>query len=233
MKMNKKIISLFVVIAIMVSLGSHSFAASASVQVQSTELEVALETARELYPQADIFVGEDGAINIISNEVPQAITRASIYAPNGGTYRNFKRPPLTSEYALSPYAIIFLDAERTVALLNGKLKANLISSVVTAVAKYGINKATALINTEFLLALSPVGVMFLNIIGVYNAISWLDSYALQQTIAKSSSICIQRMMLQGVPSNVYMVWGGEYVTDDPYSDWAPVFYPDQYYGITD
>lgn len=104
----------------------------------------------------------------VINNMIQATSNT--YAPDGGSYRKFSPPSVVGMTVV--YSMVFLSSEQTVALQQARIKSSLISSIVSAVDKYGITKAIDVINVKFALNFTKVHVAFLYAIGVYSAISF-------------------------------------------------------------
>ena len=180
-----------------------------------------------MYPNADVYIGENDIICIVNKSMYDISNREdllrSTYAPNGGSYRNFKIPTGWSPDAGIPYSMVFLPADKTVALLNARLKSSLISSIVSLLVNHSASAVSSIIASTYGVTLSPSAILFLSGIGTYSAITWLDTAALTTATNNNSKICITRTMVYGYPSDIYTGWSGNYVVPNPYSAFNPVF----------
>lgn len=183
-----------------------------------------------MYPGASISVADDGTINVVSEE-PQALIRASYYAPAGGSWRNFSPPigyPFTSPMA---YSKVYLPPEETVCLLNARLESGLLSEVSDWV-KSGLSylQIQKLIIGRFGFDPTIAGVAFLIGVKYYEVIDWIDTTALTKAVNNSTKkqISITRATVNGNPMNVYQAWNDYYVNPDPYSNFKPTWHKGEY-----
>lgn len=232
--MKKKLVSLFLIIALTLSVVTPCLAAETTLLSDRAPLEDVLAYIQTIYPGAQVTVDENNILQILVEEQqPQMLTAraalTSTYAPNGGSYRYFTAPPGTDPYSPMPWSIVYLPAEQTVALLSAKLSQDLFEDVISlAGSGISISGIVASIYTTFGVWLGPAGVVLILAIGTYNVMSWIDEAMLVTVTNNYSRISIERTTTMGWPSNYYSGWVGNYVTAAPYELWYPTFYSSVY-----
>lgn len=226
----KKVLSVVLAILIIVLPSTHCFALSND--SQHITKEEAVKRLSDLYPNADVYIGENGIICIVDLSTDDSSSREnptrSEYYPNGGSYRNFTAPLGWPADAGVPYSMVFLPADQTAALLSARLETSLISTIVSLLANHPASWVSTYLATNFSIFLSANAIVFLSVIGTYNLISWLDSAALITATNNNSTICITRASVYGFPSDIYTGWNGTYVSPSPYDSFNPSFHSGVY-----
>lgn len=186
----------------------------------------------ETFPNADISVGEDGSINVVT-DVPlnSNMTRASsIYAQYGGSFRNYVKPSWWTSAMGIPYSSVFLNAGETNAILAAIIEPSLIDYILAIAEGNTISNIIKRVSSKFGIVLTVYGVALL--LGVtYSAIKWIDEQACRkaaQNSTKGGAISFVRLVTNGYPTNIYSPWNSDYVTASPYDDFHPTFYPGEY-----
>lgn len=217
----KKMMSLLLVIVLVMSLTSPAMA----VKNEKPKLDVALAHLQQQYPGATITVSEEEVISVVlpsSDIAPFAA--ASIYAPDGGSWRNFTAPIGSDPYGTFPYGIVYLPGEETSMLSAAKDLSGIIPDVVMWAADKGTAAAVGLLAAKYGISASVVGIMFLVSLQAYSYISWVDQKSLSAAARRTGKVSIELATCMGYPAYFYRTWDGTYVTDSPYESWGPSFY---------
>lgn len=223
----KKLISSILSIVMTLSLVTPCFAADANNSAIDEDLLALVDT---LYPGSEVRIDEQGTLHIfVDASVKDVMTRAGqIYAPEGGRFHHFVRPPLTDPHTYAPLSIVFLPHEEVDALSIALENEDLFNEVVDLLKTLGagvpaVKKIIDTIKGKYGAVLTPAGVLLLGTYGFYSAIDWIDRYQFNQARAKYDKLCIQQLTLQGNMANVYIGWSGNYVSASPYDNWNPTF----------
>lgn len=233
--MKKKLISIILIIALALSVSIPSLAANKNRSTDRAPLEDVIAYIHSIYPDAQVVVDDNNELQIlIGDQQPQTSNKsmsalASIYAPNGGSYRNYLAPPGTDPYSEFPWSKVYLPADQTVAVLSAKLNQDLFEDVIDlAAGGISLSAIAAWVYSAYGIWLGPAGVSILIGIGIYNVMDWIDTYMLVNITNNYSRISIERSTTMGWPSNYYSGWVGNYVSATPYESWGPVFYSGAY-----
>lgn len=223
----KKIISLILALITIFSLTTPCFA----LEGQKASIEEAVALAEELYPGAEIFVDENEIIHILPAAMSSmyAVQTSQIYAPEGGRFHSFIRPPLTDMYAPAPLSIVYLPHEQVDAIDIAKDNKELFYHVIDLLgAGTAVEKIIESVLKTFKIRISSGMVFFYSVIKFYDIIDTIDRYMFNSAREKYNKICIQQLNLRGNISNVYLEWSGSYVSPSPYDNWNPSFRPGDY-----
>lgn len=223
----KKIISCILVLCMIFSISSNSFAASAYMEQPSIEDTVV--QLQEQFPDAVISVS-NGVINILQMSPPVSSSsfRVSTYAPRGGSYRKFF-PPFGVVGGPRPYSIVYLPTDIAKGFVSALQDENVFDVIVSTAIGLGVEKAIAAAAASFGITISAAAVTFLVAIGSYYVLGGYDAHlAYQATNVYSNGISIFRTTYDGWPTNMYFPWTNSYVTPDVYEEWNPTFYPGEY-----
>lgn len=225
----KKAISFLLVICLMFSLITNSFAAS--IYPEQPSIEEAAAQLQKQFPDAVISV-TDGVINVLQMSSPTQSNslRASTYAPQGGSYRNFF-PPIgfVSGSGPQPYSVVYLPKGVTDAFVSSLLDASFFDVIISTAAGAGIEAAIAAVAVKFGITLPPLAITFIVAIGSYYLLGEYDAQmALKATNSLKNGISIFRSVYAGWPTNMYYPWTSSYVSPDIYAGWNPIFYPGEY-----
>lgn len=186
----------------------------------------------ETFPNADISIGKDGAINVVTDTpLSSDMARASsIYAEYGGSYRNYVKPSWWTSTMGIPYSSVFLNAGETNAVLAAIIEPSLIDYILDIAQTTTIGKVIDKVKSKYGIVLTVYGIALL--FGVsYDTIKWIDEQACRkasQNSTKGGAISFVRLVTNGYPTNVYSPWNSNYVTALPYDDFNPTFYSGQY-----
>lgn len=219
----KKMLSILLASLLITASAIPAFAATTTEETMRADLDSVLAALEDQYPDAEVYLAENGEISVVVTESVNASKRASYYSPSGGSFRSFSPPigyPFTSPI---PYSKVFLPSDQTFALLNGVIEDGLIEDVVLWIAD-GVGLVITRVLAKYAITLSAAGVLFLVGLGTYQAIQWLDQAALVSVTNNYNRICITRTTTQGWPTNLYSGWVGNYCSDSPYSNFNPTFY---------
>lgn len=230
----KKIICILITTILIVSMPISVFAVTADNENKNkASLEEVIADIENTYENAEIFV-ENGVINVLVAEEDtfSPLTRAAdetktIYAPEGGTWRNFIPPwyyALTPD-ATKPYAKVYLPHEHCEAILSTPepVWKYIRDSFLMDMAIEAIVKA---VKDRFALNLSPIVTLFLAGIAAYSAIESMNNNAFKNAFNESSAgkVVITYTESKGWPMNIYGSWNDNYVTNSPWESFKPVFY---------
>ncbi|MFA9396787.1 MAG: hypothetical protein ACERKV_00780 [Clostridiaceae bacterium] len=227
----KKIISVMTAVLVILSIIPNVAFAQNNDKVS---IETVVNELKNSLPEGTVItVTEDEEINVSmsepidSNEYSILATTSSTYAPDGGSYRNFHSVPFST---VQPYSIVFLNEERAQALVYSLNNSSLFNDVIIWSASYGIEIIISLVLSKYGLAISPIGISFLVFIGSWTVLEKYDAYSAMNAWKNSSTdkIVIQRVSNQGWPVNYYFAWESNYCSPDPYYNWNPTFYRDEY-----
>lgn len=218
----KKIISLLLALATIFLLTVPCFA----MENQKASIEEAIALAEDLYPGAKIVVDKAGVLHILPVSTPISVsTRASqIYAPNGGRFSNFVRPPLTDLNAYAPLSIVFLPADEAEAVIIAMEDQAIFDTVIDMLSDNDpVDYIIKTIDILFGVTLTEAAVLFYQIIAVYDVIDALDDILFYSAYSQYGKVCIQQLYLRGNMSNVYLEWSSNYVSAAPFENWNPKF----------
>lgn len=160
---------------------------------------------------------------------------SSIYAPNGGSWRNFTPPSYMiqpgSGYTL-PYCVTFLPGDKADALYISMTTTGLWSFLKdNPLSSLGAETVGTKILNKFGISLSTSQIVFLysaSCIYLYNTVN-VNSLARAKSETAAGKVRIDYTTINDVPTNYYYSWSGNYVTDSPWQEFSPTFYKDVYY----
>lgn len=225
---KKEIVCVVLVIVLIVTGSTFGFASSSN---DSISIEEAINRAKVLYPNAYIYVDDNGTISIVMDAMftskNSIQNRSSIYAPNGGSYRNFTVPIWWDASSGIPYSIVYLPEVQINSIIQAKLNTDVFEFIIDHAA-YSIDMLQNVILATFGVSISQAALLFLIGFKTYNALDWMDTQALMRVTANYQKIEIVRSSLYGYPSNMYFGWTGNYVDASPYEDFNPSFYSGVY-----
>lgn len=230
----KKIICILITTILIVSMPISVFAVTADNENKDkASLEEVIADIENTYENAEIFV-ENGVINVLVTEEDtfSPLTRAAdetktIYAPEGGTWRNFVPPwyyALTPD-ATKPYAKVYLPHEHCEAILSTPEPVwKLIRD--SYLANKTIDTIVLLVAAKYAVDISPVVALFLAGINIYSDIENMNNNAFKKAFNESSAgkVVITYTESKGWPMNIYGSWNDNYVTNSPWESFKPVFY---------
>ena len=154
---------------------------------------------------------------------------ATVYSPEGGSYRSFKAPSYVGPYDSIPFSMIFLPAEEVVTLQNAIIIDNLIGDVVSLFAAgKTAQEVIAAVKAKTGITFSTKSIIWLSVIGSKKFIEWIDKASLALVTKNYSKVRLTRVTTNGILTNLYSGWVGDYVSDEPYSDYKPILYKGEY-----
>lgn len=221
----KKILSFMLVLILTVCMATPVLAAD-----EDARRQAAIEAIKEKYPDAVINIGEDGSINVfVPNRPvasPSSITSDRFKAEEGGTFTGFFPPSVI----LSPEVPIFISfAPGNVANLFRDMLAepDIFYMIVDTYISYGNNIDAGLASIQAALGYAIPAAVY-TLIGVSATITvfnWLDLASLDLAMSNGTCDAIQitRTSLEGIQTNYYFGWTGDYVSPWPYEDWNPTW----------
>ena len=226
----KKITSFILIVVLMLCMATPALASNEEIRRQNI-----IESILEKYPNADINIGEDGAINVflpnIQTAAPFSTTVYRLYAPEGGTYTGFY-PPSGVLPEESPVFISYMPGETARFFRDVREDKNLFYDILDFYVSYqqNVDETLAFVAARLGYSITPATLMAVVVCTSFVALQWLDVYSINKAMAAGTadSICLITTNTGGLFVNTYLGWGKEYVTPDPYANWNPTWRPEEW-----
>ena len=227
----RKYISFILTVALLLCLASPALASES----YDDQIHAAITSIEEKYPDAVIKVTEKQTLaiyipteNVSTASIAPYAMNASIYAPEGGTYREFTPPLIWTPDAGIPSFISFLPSDTAQILYEMKTTPGMFDEIYDYITTGSAlaSDLIAYINITFGIPITAVTAALLLTLTSVAFIDWLDVTIMESAMENGAdgAISITRTTLYNVPSDVYMGWGGTYVSAAPFENWNPTFY---------
>lgn len=237
MKAMRKFVSTVLVLCF---IGTQPLIASATeISAIPQNVQSAIRIIQENNSEATIRY-ENGTIHVYTPNTHQeevserGMFSASIYAPNGGSWREFTLPSYVSPVNgdTIPYLVTYLPGDRAEALYTSMTVPGFWDTVtvanLTALGVEGVKKLVAetlgigLTNTQILFLYSEACSQLYNNVNIYSLANAKDA-------TDDGKVRIDFTTINDAPVNYYYSWTGNTVTDSPWQDFNPTFYAGEYW----
>ena len=226
-ELRKKFLSFLLVLVITFTGTTPYFAVE---NKENTGVEAAIYTIQEMYPDSEIRV-VDGELHVVVNEEPISVTRASEYAPNGGSYRNFKAPSYVTPEMVNPYSMVYLSAALTSDLVYVRNNQSIFNLIIQkSLEGLSAGGIATWLEVSKDIVISEAAIVIVITCATFAVMRWLDTVSMVKAQSNSSTrkIYIIRSSANGVYVNMYYPWNSNYVSASPFEDFNPQFYRNVY-----
>ncbi len=159
-----------------------------------------------------IYVSDIHDVDILfeSQINTQSVDITNVYAPDGGSYRNFGAPPyLNSSW---PYSQVYMNAKIVNSVLYYLHDSSLMEEIMEYwLMNYAADRIAAIISSTYGISIDAVMVGFFIDVLYYCGTNM--QYSLLKTAKNNSStgkVCLTRMTENGSRFNVYTPWNSNY-----------------------
>lgn len=242
MKKLSNLLSLFLAVIFILSVPMNVQAIGTSSRASS--IQDAVEIIKNANPDAEIEV-IDGIIhvNIAVNQMTspqnhreyniQSNEATTIYAPNGGSWRDFAPPSYMtpgSGYTI-PYCVIYLPGDKAEALFHTMSTTGLWDFILdNPLESAGAEAIKTKILQKFGISLSTIQIVFLYSASCVYLYDTVNKNSLDRAMSETSAgkVRIDYTTINDVPANYYYSWSGNNVTNHPWQEFEPTFYEGYY-----